>query len=202
MATITSLTPIKELATGQLSAIRNSAIDGVVAKASKELNIPEDKLVVREIRPYTDLGLYAVTTILATASAADRWGSFFESGSEVVAAASTGYVSSCTATKTIADDAYVCVYGVRDGRGAMTTVPIVQVRLIKFNIGNADRAIWDMTKADIYYDGAVAVSSGVIIMPPLAPITISMYLGVSGTLPVYIQFMGFVVEPIGKVITP
>jgi len=205
MATITTLTPVKELATGQLSAIRNSVIDGVVRKASSELNLPEDKLVVREIRPYTDLGMYSVTTVLATARATDGWGSFLSTGAIVVAAASGGsYVSACTAAKTIADDTYIAVYGVRDGRGGQilsNTIPSVEVTLIKFNIGSADRVIWDLTKAQIYYKGAVAVSPAAIVMPPLAPIVISLYLH-TNSLEIQLQLMGFVVEPVGKVITP
>ncbi len=206
MATITTLTPIKELATGQLSAIRNSVIDGVVAKASRELNLSEDKLVVREIRPYTDLGMYAVTTVLDTASAADRWGSYTRTSTMVNSPAGGAYVSSCTATKTIADDTYIAVYGVRDFRGAICLSGVLTptanaVTLIKFNIGNADRAIWDLTKAQLYYDGAVAVSPAAIVMPPLAPILIYLYLHATNV-EIYLQLMGFVVEPVGKVITP
>lgn len=202
MATITTLTPVKEFAVGQLSAIRNSVIDGVVAKASRELAIGPEKLVVREIRPYTDLGMYAVTTVLDTASAADRWGSFFNAAAAVNAPASGGtYVSSCTSGKTIADDTYIAIYGVRDSRGGMTTVPANAVTLIKFEIGAAERAIWDLTKAQSYYEGAVAVSPAVIIMPPLAPIVISLYLH-ADNVEIYLQLMGFVVEPVGMVITP
>jgi hypothetical protein len=202
MATVTTLSPIRELAPGQVSAIRNSVIDSVVAKASRELSLPEDKLVVREIRPYTDLGLYGVNTVLDTASAADRWGSYTRSASMVNSPASGGsYVSACTASKTIADDTYVVVYGVRDMRGGLATVSANAVTLIKFNIGNADRAIWDLTKAQLYYDSAVAISSAAVVMPPLAPIVISLYLHASNV-EIYLQLMGFVVEPVGKVITP
>lgn len=204
-AAITTLTPIKELATGQLSAIRNSVIDGVVRKASKELNLPEDKLVVRDIRPYTDLGLYGVTSVIATASAADRWGSFYNTNAVVVSAASGGsYVSACTAGKTIADDTYIAVYGVRDSRNGWvysSTITALAVTLIKFNIGNADKVIWDMTKANLYFEEAVAVSPAAIVMPPLAPIDILFYLHAS-SIALYIQLMGFVVEPVGTVITP
>ena len=204
-AAITTLTPIKELATGQLSAIRNSVIDSVVRKASKELNLPEEKLVVREIRPYTDLGLYAVTTVLATASAADRWGSFYNTSAVVVTAASGGsYVSACTSGKTIADDTYIVVYGVRDSRAGWvfsSTIPAIAVTLIKFNIGNSDRVIWDLTKNSLYWEEAVAVSPAAIVMPPLAPIDIKFYLHAS-SVACYLQLMGFVVEPVGTVITP
>jgi len=204
-ATVTTLTPIKELATGQLSAIRNSVIDGVVRRASRELSLPEEKLVVREIRPYTDLGMYGVTTVLDTASTADRWGSFYHSSAVVNAPASGGnYVSACTASKTIADDTYIVVYGVRDSRNGWvfsSTIPTISVTLIKFNIGNADRAIWDLTKANLYYTQSVAVSPAAIVMPPLAPITISLYLH-ANNVEIYLQLMGFVVEPIGTVITP
>lgn len=204
-AAITTLSPIKELATGQLSAIRNSVMDAVVRKASRELNLPEEKLVVRDIRPYTDLGLYAVTTILATASAADRWGSFYNTNAVVVTAASGGsYVSTCTASKTIADDTYIAVYGVRDSRNGWvfsSTITAPAVTLIKFNIGNADKVIWDLTKAQLYYEESVAISPAAVVMPPLAPIVISYYLHAS-SIACYIQLMGFVVEPVGMVITP
>lgn len=207
MATVTTLSPIKELAPGQVSAIRNSVIDSVVAKASRELSLPEDKLVVRDIRPYTDLGLYNVTTVLATASAADRWGSYTRSSTMVTSPASGGtYVSACTASKTIADDTYVAIYGVRDFRGSVGLAGVLTptanaVTLIKFNIGNADRVIWDLTKAQLYYDSAVAISPAAVVMPPLAPIIIYLYLH-ANSVEIYLQFMGFVVEPVGKVITP
>ena len=202
MAAITTLSPIKELAAGQVSAIRNSVIDAVVAKASYELALPEDKLVVREIRPYTDLGLYAVTTVLDTASAADRWGSYTRATVMVNTPASGGtYVSACTASKTIADDTYIAIYGVRDMRGGLATVAANAVTLIKFNIGNADRVIWDLTKAQLYYDSAVAISPSAVVMPALAPIVIYLYLH-ANNVEIYLQFMGFVVEPVGKVITP
>ena len=202
MAAITTLSSVKELATGQLSAIRNSAIDAVVKIASRELALPEEKLVVREIRPYTDLGMYSVTTVLDTASAADVWGSFCHGGSIVNSPASGGnYVSACTVSKTIADDTYIGIYGVRDSRGGITTVTANAVTLIKFNIGAADRVIWDLTKAQAYYDGAVAVSPSVVVMPPLAPIVIYLYLH-ADNVEIYLQFMGFVVEPVGLVLTP
>lgn len=204
-ATITTLTPVKELATGQLSAIRNSVMDGVVRKASRELALPEEKLVVREIRPYTDLGLYGVTTVLDRAISWDVWGSFLYGGSVQNSPASGGsYVSACTANKTIADDTYIAIYGVRDCRSGgifSATIPANSVTLIKFNIGNSDRAIWDLTKAQAYYQGTVAVSPAAIVMPPLAPIVISFYLH-ANNVEIYLQLMGFVVEPVGMVITP
>jgi len=46
------LIPLQEMAPGQASAIRNSVMDAVVAKASRELALPENKLVIRDIRPY------------------------------------------------------------------------------------------------------------------------------------------------------
>ncbi|GAJ17717.1 unnamed protein product, partial [marine sediment metagenome] len=54
--TNTILTPVQELAPGQVSAIRNAVIDALVRKASSELALPEEKLVVRDIRAYDDLG--------------------------------------------------------------------------------------------------------------------------------------------------
>ena len=40
---------------------------------------------------------------------------------------------------------------------------------IKFNIGNADRVIWDLTKIEAYKNYVAGFTSSVIVIPPLAP---------------------------------
>ena len=53
----TGLVPIQELTPASIANIRNSVINQVVALAARELSLPEDKMVVRDIRPEADLQL-------------------------------------------------------------------------------------------------------------------------------------------------
>ena len=196
------LTPIQEMAPGQVSAIRNSIMDSVVAKASRELSIPENKLVVRDIRPYTDLGFGNNTDYMATATSIDIWGTFIHSTAYVATAAGPGtYCDAIADTTTMGDNRYVVLYGVRDMRISLATIIAQDISLIKFDIGAADRTIWDLTKCECYKNAIAGVTPAAVVIPPLAPYQISCYLIAGGIAP-YVQLIGFVVEPIGLVITP
>ena len=49
------LIPVQELAAGQIGVIRNQVVNFLVSKASTELKMSPEQLVVRDIRPYSDL---------------------------------------------------------------------------------------------------------------------------------------------------
>jgi len=198
----TVLTPIQELAPGQVSAIRNGVIDAVVKKASKELSLPENKLVVRDIRAYDDLGFGNNTDYSATATITNVWGTFVSGTTTyVLSAASTGYVDAIADNKTMGDDRYVVLFGVRDWRICRPTTIDYQVGLVKFEIGNADKAIWDVTKCEAYKNYIAGITSSAIVIPPNAPYQIQCFLIASGVA-LHLQLMGVVVEPVGLVITP
>ncbi|MBW2559620.1 MAG: hypothetical protein JRE40_02070 [Deltaproteobacteria bacterium] len=200
--TNTILTPVQELAAGQVSAIRNAVIDAVVRKASRELALPEEKLVVRDIRAYDDLGFGNNTDYMASATATNVWGTFKSTDSYVTSAAGGGaFCDAIPDNTTMADDRYVALYGVRDWRIARPTIPANNVSLIRFTIGVADRCIWDLTKCEAYKNFIAGITPSAVVIPPKAPYQISPYL-IADSIQVCLQLMGVVVEPVGILVTP
>lgn len=205
MASNTILTPVQELAAGQVSAIRNAVIDAVVRKASGELSLDEEKLVVRDIRAYDDLGFGRNTDYMAEAPAVSLnvWGTF-KSGDSYIGTHASNAGSFCDAipdNTTMADDRYIAIYGVRDWRMSRPTIPANNVSLIKFNIGNADRVIWDLTKCEAYTNFIAGITPSAVLITPRAPYQISPYL-IANDVEVCVQLMGVVVEPVGLLVTP
>ena len=210
----TQLIPFAELAPGAIAAIRNSVISGVVALASKELTLPPDKLVVRDLRPFADLALYSGGT---TALTSEIWG-YAATGT------TAGYVAINAATATMGDQRYVAIYGVRDRHnnaisGSATLAPAASnanakqvVSLIKINVGGSDKVLWDISSMYAYMDGRSAFAYGAVVIPQNSSYVISYYrmglleVGVYAA-PVtdeiaWLQLVGVVVEPRGKVISP
>ena len=201
---LTNFIPIQELPPGAISSIRNEVIKATCALASKEMNCPVSTLVVRDIRPYEDLGAYSTGT---TASTVNNWNFIGPTGA--------GYA--VFATGTMADQRYVAIYGAKDlriARGpateAATTAGIwsQDVSLIKINVGGGDRAIWDMCKCFAYArtgSGVAGVSSGAVLIPQGTVYTISLYqyeaVATAGKTNVVV-LEGIVVEPRGKVLSP
>ena len=66
---LTHLIPLEEMTPGQVGAIRNQVITQLVRQVSSELNMPPEKLVVRDVRPFRDLAMYAAGTTAATIGA-------------------------------------------------------------------------------------------------------------------------------------
>lgn len=197
-----TLTPIQEMAPGQVSAIRNSVIDAVVAKASRELSLPETKLVVRDIRAFDDLGFGNNTDYMATVTSTNVWGTFKASNTYIVTAASPGaYCDAIADSTAMGDNRYVALFGVRDWRMARPTIVDAEITLIKFNVGNADKVIWDLTKVEAYQNYVAGFTPSAIVIPPLAAYQISCYLRAGGIAPC-LQLVGVVVEPVGLLITP
>jgi hypothetical protein len=199
---ITTLIPVQELVSGRLADIREAIIDAVVQKASSELTLPEEQLLVRDIRAYDDLKFGANTDYLATAQTTNVWGTFKHTDTYVAEAATAGaYVDAVPDSTTMADQRYIVLYGVRDMRESLATVIEQDISLIKFTIGTSDKVIWDLSKCEAYKDGIAGVTPSAVVIPPLAPYQIDPYLMDGGVVP-YLQLMGFVVEPVGLLLVP
>lgn len=209
----THLIPIQELTPGAVGAIRNQVINNLVAQVSKELNLPAEKLVVRDVLPKTDLQMYA---LVGTDATTEMWGI-------TGAGTTTGYVA-MSGTKTMGDQRYVALFGVRDrgmhhGPSGSATVPITGVypykevvSLIKINVGGADKVTWDISCIRAYADNNVAFTPSAVIIPQNASFVISYYktgsIEVGAlTAPVaseihWLQLIGVTIEPRGKTISP
>lgn len=196
------LTPIQELPPGRVSEIRNKAITQVVALAAKELSLSPGELLVRDIRPYSDLGFGRNIDYMASVTLTDVWGTFKSTDTYILTPATPGvYCDAIPDGTTMTDQRYVCIYGVRDMRTSLATIINQEVGLIKFDIGTSDRAIWDLSKCESYKNAIVGISPRPLVITPLTPYQISCLLIAGGIAP-YVQLMGFVVEPVGLLITP
>jgi hypothetical protein len=194
---------------GQISTIRNSIINQIVAVAARELSVNEKQLVVRDILPYTDLGMDYGT---ASAGTTENW-------ERDLTGTSVGYVS-VTGSHTMGDQRYVAIFGVRDYRnsqGATHTateisaapyMPLDEVSLIKFDIGGATKAIWDISGIQAKSDAHVGFSPSAVLIPQNASYNIYYYVKAQYTADTakigmaYLQFVGVTVEPRGKTMTP
>ena len=199
----TQLIPIQEMAPGSVAAIRLQVTNALVALAARELNMTPDQLVVRDLRPVEDLQLYGSGT---TAATIDDW--IFTTA----ATTATGFVT-ISGDKTMGDQRYVALYGVRELRftellrSSVTVQTLVwlpdAVSLLKINVGGGDKVIWDTTKIQCYPDAPVAITPGAVVIPQNASFNISIYKaqGVASAI-VRMILEGVVVEPRGKVISP
>jgi len=214
MAAEVQLIPYSELAPGAITAIRNQVIRGVLAQASRELHLPETDLVVRDIRPLADLSLYSTGT---TTSTSERWG-YAATGT------TTGYAAINASTNAMSDMRYCAIYGVRDRHGgavsgSATLAPLTGwahskqvISLIKINVGGSDKVIWDITGMYAYKENRAAFATSAVLIPQNVTFCISYYR--SGSLEVgvpsapvtdeldWLQLIGVIVEPRGKVISP
>jgi len=204
MAKLTQLVAMQELSAGQVSAQRNRVIKDLLARASRELKMDEKKLVVRDIRPFTDL---AWGTEAAAADAlvkggealtADKW-EFITHDTKKL------WLSAIVTTKrTMADQRYVAIYGMRDSRMAYATAIVaIQCTLWRFQVGHSYKAIWDASKCYAYRDHVAGFSPMEIVIPQNTQYNIFGYLPTAvGDALSYVSFEGVVVEPSGKVISP
>lgn len=210
---LTQLIPIQELAPGAVAAIRNQVINALVKQVSQELGLPPDKLVVRDLRPASDLQIYGSGTTDLTS---DRWG-FVDTGT------TAAFVAINSTSKAMGDQRYVALFGVRDrsahtpASGSATlavarTVAKQVVSLIKVNVGGGDKAIWDISGLYAYTEALAGFTPSAVVIPQNASFVISYYkMGsiengavtapVSGEIS-WLQLVGVVVEPRGKVISP
>ena len=181
MATETQLIPIQELGKGQAASIRNGAIAAVVQKASVELKISPDKLIVRGIRPKEDLD-YTLAT-------------WYEKSGASTAVYETMSTGAGTATKD--KDRYIGIYGVQDESSE------INCPKIRLKVGNSIKAIWMLQ--DLYSENGegprIGFSPSVVIIPPNVPYTIERYVENAAS-PARIVLKGFVVERFGKTLSP
>ena len=168
------LIPKSELAPGQAAAIRNEIIKSVLEKAAFELKLGVDKLVVRDIRPKSDLDYT------------------YEDWRETTGATADAYETMTTGTMT--DQRWVVVFGVKDDPDNRSC------SAIKINVGGADLAIWTLQQLS-EEDECIGISPGGVVIPPNAPYTISRYVR-SASSTSNLVLKGAVIEPRGKVVSP
>jgi hypothetical protein len=177
------LIPVSELAPGEAATIRNSVIKGVLTRASAELPMPMDKLVVRDIRAASDILLYSKGAVHST----------IEDWSCVTGATTGAYETMATGNN--ADQRWIAIFGV------MTSAEL-SCTALRFNIGGSDRVIWQLQNLKPGDDDNMVgfCPSGIVIYPN-SPYTISRWVMV-GSAPAFILLKGVVIEPRGKVISP
>ena len=195
--------PVAELAPGAVTKLRNDAIADVLAMASSELGLPEDKLVVRDLRPYSDLAWCTTTNVVTSALTTDRWDA--TSDDSKVYGQFVGCVTA--ASTTMANERFVVITGVRDMRLCQTTAIEPTLSMIKINVGGNDQCLWDLCNMYAYPLSMAAVCPRGIIIPQDTDYQIYLYGGLSddgGSTNVaqYIQLEGVVVERKGKVLSP
>ena len=203
---LTQMIPIQELTPGQVGKIRNDAINAVVAEASKALNLPLDRLVVRDVRPVADLALYSTGTTLSTV---EWW--FYK-----VATSAAGWTAANATTSTMGDNKFVCIFGIRDqathaaaSLGATATYPggtspgTPMISFVKLNVGGADKVTWDCgcTRG---YNEMVAFTPSAVIIPQNTSFVIYYYLEEmwDAAQVTFFQLLGVTVEPRGLSISP
>ena len=210
---LTQMIPLRELAPGQVSAIRNQVIAHVVAKASKELGMSPGELVVRDTRPLLDLTMRAQSI---TTSTSERWG--FTATDTI-----TPGFATVTGAATMGDQRFVALYGVRDrglnkggsdGATAATAMWTWQMNysFVLIQVGGADKVVWDMSSLRAYKRENSCFSSSAVIIPQNAGYNIQYYRpgSLGAGVPVdsdvhsthWLQLIGVTVEPRGKVISP
>lgn len=176
MAIEIQLIPQAELATGQAAAIRNGAIAAVIAKASFEMKVSPDKLVVRDLQPKEDLD-YSYAT----------W-------SEKTGSSTAAYETMSSGT--MADKRYVGIYGVKDSSEAFN------VSLLRIKIANSVKAIWHLENLySIAGEARNGFSPSVVVIPRNAPYVIDRYVNVANA-QASIVLKAFVVEQVGKLLSP
>ena len=174
LAAQTQLVPASEFAPGEIGAIRNQLIEKVVAQVAAKLNKAADQLIVRDIRPSSDLDYTYADWNEQTGSTSDAYETM--------------------TTGTMGDRRWIVLYGVKFNSEALS------VTHLKFHIGGADRAIWNLESLN-EDDGMVGVCPGGIVIPENIPYTISRYVR-SASAPCNLVLKGVVIEPRGLVVSP
>lgn len=173
----TQLIPISELSEGQAASIRNAVIQKLVSLANAQLAISPDKLVVRDIRALSDLDYT------------------YEDWNEATGGTANAYETMSTGT--MGDQRWVGIYGVMIATLVDEGLPCTA---LKFNIGGADRYIWQLQSLKPL-DNRVGFCPSAVIIPQNTPYTISRYVrSINSTFLCVLR--GVVVEPRGLVISP
>lgn len=180
-ASLCQLIPVSELAPGQAGAIRNEIVRRMIAEAMAKTNLSEDKIVVRDIRAKDDVILYSG----GSAVDLEDWG---------CVTGTTANAYETMAADTMADQRWIGIYGVKVDEDALSCTAL------KFNIGGADRVIWQLQALN-EDDGFVGFCPSGVIIPQNDPYTISRWVRIAST-STHIVLKGVVVEPRGKLISP
>lgn len=192
----TYLMPVAELTPGSVSAIRNTARDYLIDETSARLSMPTSQLVVRDIRPIDDLVMCASPSTPATN---DDW--------EYTGGAAHTWEAWSDDDQTMGDQRFVILYGVRDlsmrNQAWATTAVVQDIALVKLDVGNATKAIWDVGCLGAYAlsGPAAAVTNNPILIPQNVAYLLKVFTN-AGSVVQYLQLMGLVCEPRGKVISP
>ena len=171
----TQLIPANELSPGGASSIRNGVMRSLLGQASKDLPMIEEKLVVRDIRPLSDLD-YTI----------ESWG-------EVTGATANTYETMSTGT--LADRRFLAIYGVKLSKESMGSCSAIRI-----TIGGSLKAIW-VTEGLSKIDDYIGFCPSGIIIPQNTIYTIERYV-IMTTSPFNCILKGLIVEPRGKVVSP
>lgn len=193
------LIPIAELAPGAVSAIRNTVKEDLVSTASKELSIPRSDLITRDIRSFTDLKICKTSSTIGT-----EYNWLYTTGSGGVH--TWEYWSD--EAQTMADNTFVMLYGLREltlrNTAWQETTPKAQaISLVKIEVGNSTKTIWDAGCLAAYgvSGPAEAICPTGILLPQNVSFQLSVYCNANSTA-IYLQAVGIVCEPRGTVISP
>lgn len=198
------LIPVKELLPSEITRIRREAIDQVVAMACTELKKRPSEMIVRDIRPYSDLAWCTDATIFSAALSTDVWIPTLDSVDAFEAY--HGVVTS--ASQTMADSRWVAITGMKDFRLATATAVKQIINFFKIEVGGNDRVIWDLQGMEAYPNAMAAISPSPVVIPQNTQYNLYVYHAESNDgnaasdVVMYLLVDGFVVEPRGKVISP
>ena len=208
------LIPLQEMTPGAVGAIRNQVVSALVFLVSQELNMAPDKLVCRDVRPASDLAMYAGGT---TTSTVDEW--LYDATTTTANA-----FTAVSAAATMGDQRYVALFGVRDIRGRVGVhstamgvalidtgggtdytarpLPAAVVSFIQLQVGGANKVIWDVNSIESY-DTPVGFSPSPVVIKQNVSYQIQYLFNTTiAGLRTWLQLIGIVCEPRGRTITP
>lgn len=193
------LIPIAELSPGAVSAIRNEVKEELVSVAAKELSIPRADLVTRDIRSFTDLKICQTSSVIGT-----EYDWLYTTGGSGIHA--WEYWSD--EDQTMADNAFIMLYGLRDlsmrNQAWAEATPVAQaISLVKVEVGNSTKTIWDAGCLGAYSlsGPAEAICPTGILIPQNVSFQLSVYCNANSKA-MYLQAVGIVCEPRGTLISP
>ena len=198
------LIPVRELLPSEITRIRREAINRVVAMASTELKKPPSELVVRDIRPYSDLDWCTDATAFSAALTVESWCPTLDQTDCLEAY--HGVVS--TANQTMEDSRWVCITGVKDFRLNEASPVLQAINFLKIEVGGNERVIWDLQGLECYPNLKAAITPAPVVIPQNTAFNIYIYMAGADEddtecdVLMYLVIDGFVVEPRGKVISP
>jgi len=198
------LIPVRELLPSEITRIRNEAIAKVVTMASIELKKPRNEMVVRDIRPYSDLDWCTDATGFSAALSVESWCPTLDQTDTYEQY--VGVVSS--ANQAMEDSRWIAITGVKDFRLNEATPVLQAINFIKIEVGGNERVIWDLQGMESYPNSKAAISPAPVIIPQNTAFNIYIYMAGADEddtefdAVMYLVIDGFVVEPRGKVISP